>query len=80
MTTESLPTIRRKLRTYLDFLARGGHGPRGVMPRVLVAVPDHNRTAAVRAEVAGLPPPATDLVHVSRQEELPMWLVQKLPP
>ncbi len=46
MATESLPTIRRKLRTYLDFLARGGRGPRGIMPRVLVAVPDH----------AGLPP------------------------
>jgi hypothetical protein len=28
LATESLPTIRRKLRTYLDFLARGGRGPR----------------------------------------------------
>ncbi len=59
MATESLPTVRRKLRTYLDFLARGGHGPRGVMPRVLVAVPDQHRAAAVRAEVSPCrrPPP-----------------------
>lgn len=80
MATESLPTIRRKLRTYLDFLARGGRGPRGIMPRVLVAVPDHSRAAAVRAEVAGLPPPAADLVHVVCQNELATWLAQKLPP
>jgi len=80
MATESLPTIRRKLRTYLDFLARGGRGPRGIMPRVLVSVPDHARAAAVRAEVAGLPSPATDLVHVIGQNELATWLAQKLPP
>jgi Replication-relaxation len=80
MATESLPTIRRKLRTYLDFLARGGRGPRGVMPRILAAVPDHSRVVAVRAEVTTLPPPATDLMHVIRQSELATWLVQKLPP
>jgi hypothetical protein len=78
--TESLPTIRHKLRAYLDFLARGGRGPRGVMPRVLVAVPDDKRTIAVQAEVAGLPTPAADVVHVIRQNELATWLVQKLRP
>lgn len=78
MVTESLPTIRHKLRTYLDFLARGGHGPRGIMPRVLVSVPDRNRATVVWAEVAGLPPPAADLVQVVRHGEAATWLAQKL--
>ncbi|MCA1704568.1 MAG: replication-relaxation family protein, partial [Actinobacteria bacterium] len=35
--TESLPTIRRKLDSYMEFYQRGCLGPNGVMPRVLVS-------------------------------------------
>ena len=48
--SESLPTIKRKLSDYLDFMARGQLGPRDVMPRVVVTVPDEPRLAAVERE------------------------------
>jgi hypothetical protein len=72
LATESLPTIRRKLRTYLDFLSRGGRGPRGAMPRVLVVVPEPARAIAVQGEVGALPPPAKDLFCVVEKSEAVM--------
>jgi hypothetical protein len=63
--TESLPTIRRKLKVYLDLVASGERGPGGgVLPRVLVTVPDERRLAAVRGVVRGLPGPAEELFAV----------------
>lgn len=59
--TESLPTLRRKLLVYLDFLHRGQLGPNGVMPLVAVVVPDARRLAAVTSVVVRLPEPATQL-------------------
>lgn len=38
LATESLPTLSHKLERYGDFYARGGTGPDGVMPRVLLSV------------------------------------------
>jgi hypothetical protein len=57
--TESLPTMKRKLRTYLDFVQRGQFGPDGVVPRVLITVPDDKpkRHADIKELFAHLPEP-----------------------
>ncbi len=52
--TESLPTIKRKLADYLDFMKRGQIGPQGVMPHVVVTVPDEARLQAVEHLVGRL--------------------------
>lgn len=54
-STETLPTLRRKLVTYLDFVARGQVGPDSVVPRVVITVPDERRLAGVSAVIAELP-------------------------
>jgi len=64
--TESVPTLRGKLHTYLGFLNRGGLGPGGVMPRVAVSVPDEARAAVIRREVDRLPDVAGELFSVVR--------------
>jgi hypothetical protein len=67
--TESLPTMRRKLKVYLDLVASGEHGPDGgVLPRVLVTVPDAGRLGAVRGLVGSLPGPAEELFAVVLEE------------
>jgi hypothetical protein len=43
LATEHMPTLRRKLATYLDFHHQGQLGPGGIMPWVLVTVPDGKR-------------------------------------
>lgn len=63
--TESLPTIKRKLTTYLDFVRRGQLGPRGIIPRVMLSVPDEQRRNGVQAVINRLPPPATELFTVA---------------
>ena len=65
MATESLPTLRCKLTTYLNLAANDERGPDGgVLPRVLVTVPNQRRRAALHDLVSGLPPPASELVTV----------------
>ena len=59
--TESLPTLRRKLLTYLDFFEHGQDGPSGVMPRVLITVPTSARLDAVQNVIRHLPEPAERL-------------------
>lgn len=59
--TESLPTLQRKLSTYLDFIARGQLGPNNIIPRVMVSVPDEQRQLGVAAIIKRLPPPASEL-------------------
>jgi hypothetical protein len=48
--TESLPTLRRKIASYVNFVERGQLGPRQVLPHVLVTTPNEQR----RASVSGL--------------------------
>lgn len=64
--TEGLPTIRRKVETYVDFLRRGQLGLGGVVPRVLVSTITEPRRAAVAALVRHLPLPAAELVRVAQ--------------
>ena len=65
LSTESLPTVQRKLEGYLDFFQRGQIGPDGVIPRVLVGVPDQPRLSALQGVVRNLPVPAEKLFEVA---------------
>ncbi len=79
MGTESVPTLRRKLAAYLGLVERDECGPNGgVLPRVLVTVPDERRRTVLRGVVSGLPPPASELVMVVLQDEACPRIVQVL--
>jgi hypothetical protein len=62
--TESLPTLSRKLRAYVDFAVSGNRGPSGLVPTVLLTVPSAQRCTAASAVVASLPEPADQLIRV----------------
>jgi hypothetical protein len=64
MATETIPTIHRKLATYLDFVRRGQLGPDGVVPKVLIGVPTIKRQEAVQDVIDELPVPADSLFQV----------------
>jgi hypothetical protein len=78
--TESLPTIKRKLRTYLDFVHRGQLGPDGVVPRVLITVPDDKpkRQSDIRDLLARLPEPADKLFYLTAFDKAVPYIVQVL--
>lgn len=78
--TESLPAISRKLKTYLDFVNRGGVGPRDTIPRVLVTVPSEERRVAILAVIGRLPPSASELCHVQVHDAAVNWLSGLLSP
>jgi hypothetical protein len=63
--TESLPTVRRKIETYLDFWQRGGQGPQDVVPRVLISAITEQRAKALEGMMRRLPALARDLVKVT---------------
>jgi hypothetical protein len=82
--TESEPTLRRKLLTYVDFTNAGQLGPDGVVPRVLVAVAHERpsivekRFLAVQKLIIDLPEPATRLIHVIRLGQAGLHLANVL--
>jgi hypothetical protein len=76
--TEHLPTLRRKLVSYLDFMQRGQLGPGGIMPRVLLTVPGEGRLDAVRSLLAHLPAPADRLFHLAQESDAAVYLAQAL--
>jgi hypothetical protein len=78
LATEGLPTIQRKLTTYLDFYQRGQLGPGGVVPRVLVSTVTAERRDAIRSLVAHLPPPADALFVVTVDRDAALDLVGTL--
>jgi len=65
LATEAVPTLRGKFLAYTDFANRGQLGPRGVVPRVLVTVPNEYRQQVMSRVVAGLPSPADQLLLVA---------------
>lgn len=69
LATEHIPTLRRKIDSYLDFYVRGQLGPNGVMPKVLFVVPDDRRQAALQLMLDRLPEPANTLVQVATASE-----------
>jgi hypothetical protein len=76
--TESLPTIRRKLLTYLDFVQRGQLGPENIVPRVLITVPNPARRDRVRVMLDRLPNPAQELFHIATENDAAPLLFQVL--
>ena len=60
--TTSLPTLHRKLLSYVDYADTGGLGPAGVMPRVLVTTPHPRRREDVTELIRRLPHPADRLI------------------
>lgn len=67
--TESIPTLRRKLLSYIQFARSGQAGPDGITPRVLVTVPHDHRLNAVRDLVAALPGPAAELITATLHDQ-----------
>jgi hypothetical protein len=63
LATETLPRIKKKLLSYLDFAHQGGTGPTGVLPRILITTPTAQRCTAVTVLITALPPPADQLFH-----------------
>jgi hypothetical protein len=78
MKTEHLPTIRRKLVVYLDLLRRGQVGPTGIMPRILLSVPDEGRLCAVEEVIRRLPEPAPRLFQVVQSQHAAEYLRKRL--
>jgi hypothetical protein len=76
--TESLPTIRRKLVTYTDFYNRGQLGPGGVMPWVLITVPDAKRLSQIVRLIPQLSPQAGELFTVALHNDTADVIVRKL--
>lgn len=76
--TESLPTIKKKLLTYLDFARAGGVGPDGIMPRILITVPHDRRLVAIRDLVGRLPSPAAELVVAVRHDHAADFVINTL--
>lgn len=59
--SESMPALEKKLRTYLDFVARGQRGPHDLIPRVLISVTSDERLRRVTVLLDRLPDPASEL-------------------
>lgn len=76
--TESIPTLRRKLLAYVEFVRSGQVGPDGIMPRVLVTVPHDHRLAAVRAMINGLPSPAAELITPTLHDQAARFMIDIL--
>lgn len=76
--TESLPTIRRKLLSYLSFLERGQLGPGEVVPRVLVVTVTPGRETAIRKVIEHLPEPAGQLFGVTTESQAISYLFSVL--
>jgi hypothetical protein len=76
--TETLPRLKKKLVSYLDFQRRGGIGPAGVLPRVLLTTSTAQRCAAITGLMTGLPPPADALFHAVVHEAAADVLIRTL--
>lgn len=78
LATESLPTIRSKFMTYLDFVHRGQLGPDDIVPRVIMGVPSRERQVAITRIVNGLPEPAAAMFIIVLLGDVAVILIQEL--
>jgi hypothetical protein len=76
--SESRPRLLSMLRRYLWFASSGEVGPWGVVPRVLVSVPDRRRQRAVHDLIRQLPQPADDLFVACLDSDTVAVLVNEL--
>jgi hypothetical protein len=78
-STESLPRIKRKCLTYLNFLTHGGVGPDTVSPRILFTTPDTDRSNTIHKVINTLTTTETDqLICVTTHEGAPKFLITEL--
>jgi hypothetical protein len=78
LATEHLPTIRRKLTVYMDFYNRGQLGPDGIMPWVLVTVPNAERLSQIVRLFRQLPRRAEELFTVSLHNDAADSIMRRL--
>jgi Replication-relaxation len=76
--TESLPRLRTKIRTYVDYLRHGGTGPHGGIPRVLFTAPTPQRCQAIRDVIADLTSDDECLFDVQLHAAAGAWLITML--
>jgi len=76
--TESLTAIRRKLTAYADFWQSGQLGPDGVVPRVLVTVPDAKRYSDLVRLIHQLPREGEKLFVVSLSNDAAEMIMRYL--
>lgn len=76
--TESLSTIKTKLKRYLDQANAPDAGVEPVLPKVLVTVPDERRQAGILEVVEQLPAPAEQLFDVVLHERAAAHVVSEL--
>jgi hypothetical protein len=77
--TESLPRIKRKCRTYFDFLTHGGLGPDNVPPRILFTTPDDHRCDAIQKMINKLTThDVNQLISVTTHTDGPTFLITEL--
>lgn len=76
--TESRNTLRRKLNLYLLAAQAGVAGPDGVLPRVLITVPDERRLAAMREIIGDLSMNAERLFSVTLHSQAIEYLAEIL--
>lgn len=77
LATESLPTIRSKVRAYIDFQTRDGHGPDDLMPWILIATINAKRRAAIQTTLRQMALP-DGLVTVVELQDAPAHMTQIL--
>lgn len=78
LVTEHLPTLKRKFMTYVEFWRSGQLGPDGIMPRVLVTVPDTKRYSDVVRLIHQVPTESEKLLVVSVAKDAAMTIVRYL--
>ena len=78
LATESVPTVRAKLLSYLDFANRGQLGPDGIVPRVLIGAPTAQRRNAIQGVIDALPSPAEIVFLVASLSDAPLVMVKEL--
>jgi hypothetical protein len=78
LATEHLPTMRRKLMTYMDFYNRGQLGPGKVMPWIMRTLPDAKRLSEIVRLIRQLPRRADELFTVATHNDAAEVIVRKL--
>jgi Replication-relaxation len=77
--TEALPRIKRKCRTYLDFITHGGTGPDNIPPRILFTTPNPDRSNAIKTVITKTSTTETNqLISVTTHTNAPKFLITEL--
>lgn len=76
--TESLPRIRTKCRTYLDYLTHGGTGPDHVPPRILYTTPHPTRTNNINQVIRKASTQDNDLINTTTHTSAHTYLITEL--